>query len=550
MDFIKSQLDRIQQQLAGLNATQKMLTAALAAIMVITVIWWGKYASEAEMVPLLNQSLSTNDLGRIQERLEMKQIKYTPSGDRILVPAQQRIAILSDLTFSRLLPQNTQSGIDDIISKMNPFDSASKTDKMWNGHKEDVLSQIIGYMPGVTQARVVIDPTMTRSLDGDTQPRATANIVLDGTQKDPQKVVEAAAALLVGAQSGLDYKHITVIVNGEAIPVRDPSTDSLYAGTDQLKIQKEWEQAKAELVRGALPPISHLSVVVTIKLNTTDMQVDKQDFDAKGTVSKETKISETNEETTGGSGQGGGEAGAVPNTGLSLPAAGGASSGPSQTRSQTETQMENHVPTTHTISHTPAGDATPVSAAISVPYSYFVGEYKTQYTSSKDPTPQDLQPIVTRELAQMKQTVATILQLPDTKVTVHEYTDIVPDTAQQFASASRPYAVSAMVGGHAKEIALGTLALMSLFMASMMVRKSAPTPMPVAAAPAAPQTPPVLIGGEPLAGEVGSGDALLDGMELNDDAIKAQQMVDQVSTMVRENPDAAASLVKRWLNRS
>ena len=36
----------------------------------------------------------------------------------------------------------------------------------------------------------------------------------------------------------------------------------------------------------------------------------------------------------------------------------------------------------------------------------------------------------------------------------------------------------------------------------------------------------------------------------DEDTIKAQQMVEQVSTMVKENPDAAASLVKRWLNRS
>ena len=37
MDFFKSQLDRIQQQLAGLNASQKMLVACLVVIIVMTV---------------------------------------------------------------------------------------------------------------------------------------------------------------------------------------------------------------------------------------------------------------------------------------------------------------------------------------------------------------------------------------------------------------------------------------------------------------------------------------------------------------------------------
>jgi flagellar biosynthesis/type III secretory pathway M-ring protein FliF/YscJ len=62
--------------------------------------------------------------------------------------------------------------------------------------------------------------------------------------------------------------------------------------------------------------------------------------------------------------------------------------------------------------------------------------------------------------------------------------------------------------------------------------------------------PPPLVVGEDLAGEVGEGNALLDGMELDDDAVRAQQMIGQVSSMVKENPDAAAQLVKRWLDRA
>ena len=52
-----------------------------------------------------------------------------------------------------------------------------------------------------------------------------------------------------------------------------------------------------------------------------------------------------------------------------------------------------------------------------------------------------------------------------------------------------------------------------------------------------------------IAGEAGMGEQMLDGMELDDDSVRAQQMIDQVSTMVKENPDGAASLVKRWMNK-
>ena len=35
MDYLKAQLERLQQQISGLNASQKMLTATLVAIMLL-----------------------------------------------------------------------------------------------------------------------------------------------------------------------------------------------------------------------------------------------------------------------------------------------------------------------------------------------------------------------------------------------------------------------------------------------------------------------------------------------------------------------------------
>jgi flagellar biosynthesis/type III secretory pathway M-ring protein FliF/YscJ len=51
------------------------------------------------------------------------------------------------------------------------------------------------------------------------------------------------------------------------------------------------------------------------------------------------------------------------------------------------------------------------------------------------------------------------------------------------------------------------------------------------------------------AAEVGESGQTLDGVELDEETVRAQQVVEQVSTLVKENPDSAASLIKRWLNR-
>src|SRR5688572_23531744 len=121
MDFVKNQFQRIQQQLAGLTASQKMLTAALVAVMVMTLLYWGRYAGTAEMVPLLEQSLSASEMGQIQDRLRAGKIPFEPSGDRLLVPADRQPEILADLTWSKSLPIMTESGFDQIVKKLNPW---------------------------------------------------------------------------------------------------------------------------------------------------------------------------------------------------------------------------------------------------------------------------------------------------------------------------------------------------------------------------------------------------------------------------------------------
>ena len=74
MDFLKNQFQRIQQQLSGLTATQKMLTGALVAIMVMTLLYWGRYAGTADMEPLFEQALTPQAQGPVQERLQARLI--------------------------------------------------------------------------------------------------------------------------------------------------------------------------------------------------------------------------------------------------------------------------------------------------------------------------------------------------------------------------------------------------------------------------------------------------------------------------------------------
>ena len=194
MDFLKAQLDRIQQQLAGLNATQKMLTVALVAIMVITVVWWGKYASEAEMVPLLKQTLSDTEIAQMQAALDVRGIRYEISGGTILVHSDQRLAAMSALTFAKALPHISDDGFKDLVSQINPFLSESQVGKFWNQYKQQLLGKVIEGMKGVASAQVIIDSSSHRDIGGgDVEPSAGVNITLEEGRPRHTEFVDAAA---------------------------------------------------------------------------------------------------------------------------------------------------------------------------------------------------------------------------------------------------------------------------------------------------------------------------------------------------------------------
>ena len=573
MDVVNKQVARIQQQLAGLTASQKMLTGALVVIMVMTLLYWGRYAGTAELEPLLNQSLSPTELGQIQDRLQAKGIKFKADGDRLLVPPDRQREILADLAFSKLLPRNMESGFDQMVAKLSPWASASERHAVYNRAKEMTCSQIIGLFPGVEHAQVMIDPTRTRHIGANIEPSATITIGMrdDDGRAAARKVAEGAAAVVAGAQAGLAPERINVVINGQPQRVRAPGQGGLAYGDEQLELRAQHQQRYIDSIMATLSYIPDVRVSVAVDLNMTETETEEQQVDPAKSFSKP-RSTETEESETIDRGDAA-EPGAVPNLGdrgtangsLEIPGAGGTAGGAggtSTTTSKEKTQFDNIPGYTKKRTKTGTGGATITSASVGVPRSYFVGVLR-QKDPAKTPSHAEVDLFAAEKMKVMERAVrASAGMAEDAPVEVAQFDDLiplVPAGVPQTATASIPL----LIGSHSKEIALGGLALVSLFMVSMMVRKSSPAPALVGAGAmgggsglmggagggggAGPGA--TLLAGEALAGEARDGNPLLNAVELDEDAARTQQMLDQVSTLVKDNPDAAASLVKRWMNR-
>ena len=319
MDLFKSQFDRIQKQLATLTPSQKMLTAAMVAIMVMTLVWWGHYAGEPDMEPLLPQAISADELPRVEMELDAKGIKHTIVGDKLMVPSDRKVEAVAGLMYAHALPRNAKDGFDDVMKNINPFMSQSQSDKVWNRGKELTVSQIISVFPDVAEAHVMIDPTREVRIGGGVEPSATVTITTRSGAKVSQQLVDAAADVVQGAQSSLPRSKIKVVVDGFPRRLRqdDVSGGSGMFPDDQQEMIQKAELRLEDKIKNQLSYIPGLMVSVTVKLNTTRKKSTRRSTTRRTPSRFPTETSTKTNETTGGAAAGG-EPGTAPNTGLSV----------------------------------------------------------------------------------------------------------------------------------------------------------------------------------------------------------------------------------------
>ncbi len=550
MDFLKTQITRIQEQLSGLSATQKMLVVSLLTIMVMTLLWWAHWAAEPEMSPLLDQSLTQDELGQIEMTLGGQSIPYKTVGDKVYIPAERKIDAMAILGYSQALPHNFDEGFDAMLKEMNWLDSPDKTDKMFLEEKQRLMASILRHFPGVQDASVVIDPTTERRLDGnDIQP--VASIVLTTSRNNTianRQLANSAAATVSQGQAGLARSNINVTIDGVSYSVKDKSDDSAGSDGDEVALQKQWEDHyRDKILQDALQDIHGAIVGVTVKINTSQSVTIKHTVDPKQVVSIPTQTEETSDEQTAepAAQQ---EVGAVPNTAMSLPSGGGGGGGSTNTTDKSQYYVDGSK-VDITTKQGP-GDATLLAASVRIPAAYFIQAYKNE-NGGKDPDdPTALTNYINVQLLQIKGAIKGCAPVPtDDALFVGSYSDVTPTEAPVELQAAAASPLTGVVGRHGKEIGVGVLAVLSLFMVSMMVRKGVPATTVNVMQGDEGGDEPTLNGNESIVGQASENANSLDGMELDPETVKAQQMLEQVQQMVTTNPDSAANLVKRWLNR-
>jgi flagellar biosynthesis/type III secretory pathway M-ring protein FliF/YscJ len=550
MEFLKSQFSRVQEQFSHLTASQRMLAAALVVITVMTLYWWTNFAGKAHMEVLFDQPMASDQIASAIAQLRASGIDCQAVGDRLHVAADKKLEAIGLLSSSMLLPGDTKNAIDELVGKINPWMSHSLEDRMFLHAKQTVLAQTLRYWPQIRHAVVIIDPTRDRG-PGGAEPSASVSVMLKPGAAADQRLANSIGDFISGTLSSLHRSRVKVHINDRSFALRDKDDRSIAASAEDLLAQvQSYEKHYAEKIKDQFRYIDGVFVTVTCRVNNERTEKTVETIDPKSVVSKPVRESSLTEENNSNK-RDSAEPGVVSNQALSVDAANSGEKN-SGTSEKTETEYAVAMPRSRVNTVNNGGDSTPTGVSVLFPRSRFVQEYKQIKNSDKEPEPTVLQTFIDEQLRLKRAIVkGCVGSLPDESVTVADYADSLPITGGATLAAATP--MSLMLTDHAKEIALGALALVSLFMVSNMVRKGSATPAPVVGAIGGgivTRASSPLPGREEAVGEAVEGDPLMEGMELDEESAKAQQMINQVSALVEENPDAAANLVKRWMNRS
>ncbi len=552
MEFLRRIITQIKSQLSDLTLSQRLVIVLLLVIMGGAVLTMVQYAAKREKMPLLNQSIDKATMDKIVNQLEMWVETYEIQDGKILVASSRHQRLYSKLAYAEALPGDTSVGWDLLLEETNIFIPESSRQDKKTIASQMVLANMISYWPGVKRVQgVIINKGDKRRLNNMT-PAASASVSLETTGKvSPHKLAISVAAFVSGANNRMKRENVTVIIDGKNIPV--VSADEEYEN-GYLSIKKEYEKDFVNKIIMALPPGMDPIVQVNIKWNNVKSQIHKKEYAQDGdgsllmTVEEESRTDETSTQNVSQ------EPGLLANVGDK-----GHGGGESQTSMTEEStgRKQAFAGHTETVENKGMGGVEEVTASVMISDEYFKGMAKGN--SEEEPDEAAIQAMMDKHLPKFKKSVLAAIGLDDSfednvVVDIYWAGGVVASDENQGQGQGEATSITGMAVRYGKHIAVSALAMVSLVMVLMMVRKSM-GPIDVSEE----DVLTMMVGNRPVDalsiedsnlddGE--GGDALLSGMEMDEESIRSQQVLQQIRDMVEETPDDATKLVSKWISQA
>jgi flagellar biosynthesis/type III secretory pathway M-ring protein FliF/YscJ len=524
-------------------AAMLMLVGAMAAAGL--ALSGNSRAVDRAMSPLMGGyefSLESRE-SAIKAFQEGKLTGYTLVGNKIMVPVGSEVEYLAALASSKTgLPGNTDDAIDRYIEEQRSWwASTAESERLFRVAEERRLARVIETFPEIDHASVLVSdlpPRGTlraRSAQGTAAVKVSTN---DGKPLHPRRV-EQIKTLVAGKFRDIASPDRVEVVSdalgsGGSAGTGGPDPALLSEGAGQYLMTKAAFSMQIEnKIRELFADLKGLTVAVNAELDPRHSRIERITKRDKGPVKRESSDTSNSESASGGGAAAGGEPGtrtnvdapgAVPNQGAQ--ASGGGANPSTQTSETSEKEYDNG----QTLTDHSFVDFEPVKVGVVVRYRVPPAAGAAGATpgtnESAGPDPQKVRAMI------------ATLGYPGVSVESVSVEPYEGDEPEAIAEPSPSY-LSTMTQ-ILPSIVLAILGIFAIIVA-VIVANRAPVPKLAKEFESAREAEAARAADEVQAKA---------DVERSAEAAAFEQTQQQINKLVKENPEMAASVIRRWVQES
>ncbi len=555
MDRLRRLISDINTQLGVLTVSQRLAIGLCAALAVVSLLWLMQWSSKPEMVPLVANDFTLDEMAIAEEALRTNGIPYDVIGaTRIYVRQTDKRNAVRLVHEADALPDGSLFDMEAVVNESNPFESPEARSFRQDYARANELAKIMATSPAVRQARVMINPVTRRRLGGTSDvPTASVTVTLAPGNTMTQSMVEGFAKLVAGAVAGLKPHNVYITdaktMQSYSLPHPDDAT-----GFDVLTMVKRREEHYRSKILTALADIPAVRVAVTVDLDMSKRVTQNVKHDSpepKQEMEDATEQSAAPRPT---------EPGVQANLGQALTAGGSGTSNTSEKR--TTDYWEPKLSRTETIEQLPFATKN-ITAAIGIPRSFVLSVFRAQLQdATADPKDDDpaFMEFKDMQVGRVRSSVERIVMAKNAgDVQVDVYPDLEwtadgsgwsrsPGDIMHAEQAADGLSTMTLVRTYGPQAGLAVLAVMSLLMLTRVVRKSGDDAAARRSYLSEGDQPEISLAVESEAvGQAEASASSLAGRELDPDTLRFQELGKEVSKMVEEDPEGTAELIRRWV---
>ncbi|HUG67094.1 MAG TPA: hypothetical protein VMM76_05055 [Pirellulaceae bacterium] len=559
MDFLNKAYGQVADLFKSMTPAARLTTGLLVLAICISLLFLFRQQTEsADELLFGGRTLTNEEIANMSAALAQDGLNgWDATGNMLRVPRGQRHTYIAALVKYNALPQDSGSAWDKMFSNHSPFENRKMGELRTLNLLQNDLEFTIREFTGIEAAKVNISEiTNDAAFPARLKRRASVTVKAAGTQSLDANQIRMIRDL-VAFGGGIDRSEVVIAdVNGRRSydpPPKDGELSGIqnaYADT-QLRYEQEFTHKIVE----QLSMIPDAKVTVYVELEQTLEDRTRQiKYDEKPTPLKVRTTSTDERSVTSSPGvRPGFEANSVSNR----PVAVNSNPESESTLTATVEEAENTSGVSEHFIRKPGLVPKFVTVSVRVPKSYFKEVWKQQNptadgTEPATPTPADLQAVESQEVASIQDAITQLIpkappgedSYPRVKVTAYTDLPMAEPPAPSLVATS-----GAWFASNWQTIAMLGVALFGVVFLRSMIQSAQDSAMTTgeSKSESGERTAELTPGDEDDADhEIADIDNSLRGRFQS----SGRSLREELTELVRDDPDAAASVLQNWLTEA